>query len=730
MTTASKTGFPLSVVVLTIALAIGGIIYLVGNQLLHSTELTTYDMRLRAQGARVPAGQVVIAAIDEKSIARLGRWPWSRRTQANVIAKLDAMGARVIALDVFYSESENQKLLEHITRLESEQGYTTANSPYTSLKAQLGADTSLAEAISGSGKVILSIVFLMAEDEARALDAREVDRAFVDLKRDAIQIVHGSTDGTLDFPMAEPAGLLTNVAEIRRAARYTGHINAIPDDVDGTFRRTPLVIRYRKHFFPSADVQAVRSFGRTDEMALYTAKSGITGLAIGDELISTDEAGRALIHYYGPEKTMPTFSIADLVEDKVPVSRVKDKIVIVGPTAKGIGDIRVTPYGATFPGVEIRATVMQNLLDGDFINRPEWMRRLEIGLIATLGILLAWLLPRIGLWPGAALTLTLFAGYALIAVMLFRVQLIWLNVVYPSLLILVLFVSSTIAKYVSAEAGKRQIKSAFQHYVAPKIVDEIVDNIDRLRLGGEKRTLTVLFSDIRGFTSVSQSLAPEELVRLLNVYLTQMTEKVFKYEGLLDKYIGDAIMAIYGAPIYRDDHALLACRTALDMLVELRALQAQWREQGLPQLEIGIGINTGPMVVGNMGSRERFDYTVIGDAVNLGSRIEALNKTYGTHILLSEFTYEHVRHKFPHMREVDVAEIRGRQETVRIFELMPVDDGAALDWLPDFERAYRRLRDARYAEALPLFEQLSEDIGDSVSRYHMHYCRSRLSQAN
>ena len=166
-----------------------------------------------------------------------------------------------------------------------------------------------------------------------------------------------------------------------------------------------------------------------------------------------------------------------------------------------------------------------------------------------------------------------------------------------------------------------------------------------------------------------------------------------------------------------------------EMLQELRSLQVQWRQQGLPQLDIGIGINTGPMVVGNMGSRDRFDYTVIGDAVNLGSRIEALNKTYGTHILLSEFTYEHVRHEFPHIREVDIAAIRGRQEAVRIFELMPVEDGVPLDWVPDFERAYRRMRDARYADALPLFEQLSEQVADPVSRHHMHYCRSQLSQA-
>jgi adenylate cyclase len=718
MTTARKIGFGLTAVVL--------IMYLLGNQLLDVMELKTYDMRLRADGARVPAGQVTIAAIDEKSLARLGRWPWSRSTLAGLIERLDDMGARVIALDVFFSESQNQKLLQHIERLEAEHRFPGASSPYASLKQQLAADATLAQAIAASGRVVLSMVFLMSPDEAGALSKAEVDRLFEGMKRDAIAVVRDSGTGSLNFPMAEPAGLLANLPEIRAHARFSGHINSFPD-ADGTLRWAPLVIRYRNRFFPSADVQAVRVFERNDDLALYTADYGITDLGIGERLISTDEFGRALIHYYGPEKTIATFSIADVLDGGVAKKQIKDKIVVIGATAKGIGDIRVTPYGATFPGVEIRATIMQNLLDGDFINRPEWMGAVDVAAIALLGGLLAWLLPRMGFWGGTALTLALFASYVLLAIAVFRVQLVWLNVVYPSVVILVLFISSTILKYVSAESGKRQIKAAFQHYVAPKIVDEIIDNVDRLRLGGEKRTLTVLFSDIRGFTSVSQSLPPDDLVRLLNVYLTQMTEKVFKHDGLLDKYIGDAIMAVYGAPVYREDHALLACRTALDMLDELRALQAQWREQGLPQLEIGIGINTGPMVVGNMGSRDRFDYTVIGDAVNLGSRIEGLNKTYGTHILLSEFTYERVRNEFAHIREIDLAQVRGRQEPVKIFELMHANAGHSLDWLPQFERAYALLRAAKFGEALALFEQLSANVQDPVSRFHMHYCRERLS---
>jgi adenylate cyclase len=698
--------------------------YLLGNQLLDTIELKTYDMRLRSSPPAGPVKNVVIAAIDEKSLARLGRWPWSRRTLATLIKKLDALGARVIALDVFFAESENRKLLEQIQRLEGESGYSANSTPFAALKRALAADTKLADAIAESGHVVLSMVFLMSPGETRQIPPDEAQRVFNDVKAQAIRVT-GAGD-TADFSMPEPAGLLANVSDIRRAARYAGHINSIPD-LDGTLRWTPLVMRYQGYFFPSADVQAVRVFKQTDDIVLHTSEYGITGLGLGDRVIATDQFGRALIHYYGPEQTIPTFSVADVLDDRLDPAAVAGKIVVVGATAKGIGDIRVTPYGSAFPGAEIRASTIQNLIDDDFINRPPWIRLLDVANMLALAALLCWLLPRGRLATGAGLALALFVLYTAAAVLIFRTELLWLNIVYPAMLIAILFFSFTIAKYVSAETGKRQIKAAFQHYVAPKIVDEIIDNVDRLRLGGEKRTLTVLFSDIRGFTAVAQALAPEDLVRLLNVYLTQMSEKVFRHEGLLDKYIGDAIMAVYGAPIYREDHALLACRTALDMLAELRLLQADWKAQGLPLLDIGIGINTGPMVVGNMGSRDRFDYTVIGDAVNLGSRIENLNKTYGTRVLLSEFTYACVRGEFPHLREIDVTQVRGRREPVKIYELLPSEADSSLDWLPEFQHAYGLLRQQRYREAAAIFARLSETEHDAVSRYHWQHCQAHTT---
>jgi adenylate cyclase len=372
----------------------------------------------------------------------------------------------------------------------------------------------------------------------------------------------------------------------------------------------------------------------------------------------------------------------------------------------------------------VRASIVENLLEGHVLQRPDSMTAVDLAVIVLLGLALIWLLPRMGVSTGAMLALGALAGYLVFVKYMFDVQGLWLNVVYPSMLIAAAFASTTLVRYFSTEAEKRHIKAAFQFYVPPAVVDEIAADVGKLRLGGEKRDLTVLFSDIRGFTSMSEALAPEDLVKLLNVYFTEMTDKVFDHKGSLDKYIGDAIMAVYGAPIPAAEHPSLACRTALDMIRALDALRAQWKREGLPDVGIGIGINTGPMIVGNMGSVSRFNYTVVGDAVNLASRIESLNKTYGTSILLSEYTYEKVKDEFPHAREIDRVRVRGRAQVVGLYELIPEGRYEILDWLGEFGSAYKLLRSGEYVRAARRFEQLHARVGDPVSAYHAKACKT------
>ena len=707
---------------LLLALVLG--LYLFGNRLLDIIELKTYDMRQTMRQAPVSEPAVAIAAIDEKSLVALGRWPWSRATMARLVEQLDALGARVIAFDVFFSEAENRAALEQIERLEREQGISGENSPYARVKRALAADASFAKAIAKNGKVVLPMVFLMSQEEARHQNPAEAARALAAIQEQAVKLIRDRGDGRLDFPMPSVAGLIANLPELTAAARSIGHINSIPDARDGSVRWASLVLRHQGLFFPAADVQAVRLYLNDQMFALHTTGYGISGLQLGERFIPTDETGRALINFRGAARSFPTYSVADVLAGRIDTALLRDKIVLVGATAQGLGDYRSTPVGAVFPGVEIRANTIQNLIDGDFIQRPGWMFVFDVALMLTLGGLLVALLPHFGVRLSALVTFVLAGAYLLLAVIEFRTQLIWINVVYPAFLIVLLYVSSTLVHYFTAEREKRQIKGAFQHYVPVAVVDQILRNIDDLGLGGEKRELTVLFADIRGFTGIAESLSPEALVQLLNDYLTRMTEQVFRHEGLLDKYIGDAILAVYGAPIHHPDHAKRACRTALDMVRAARHMQIEQQGQGLPPFDLGIGINTGPMVVGNMGSKTRFDYTVIGDAVNLGSRIEALNKQYGTHILISEFTYNQVKDEFPQAREIDVTTVRGRQEPVRLYELLVPEHYAHFDWLPEFKRAYELFRADLHAQARPIFKKLGETFGDPVSRYYAERCQA------
>jgi adenylate cyclase len=370
------------------------------------------------------------------------------------------------------------------------------------------------------------------------------------------------------------------------------------------------------------------------------------------------------------------------------------------------------------------ASIIESLLQGDALQRPEWMMFVDAGMMIVMAFVLIALLPRLGVSGGGVLAAVLLAGYVALAIYLFDAEGLWLNLVYPALLAVLLFASATLVQYFFAFSEKRYLKLAFQHYVPPAVVEDLAADAGKLRLGGEKRELTVLFSDIRGFTTLSEGMEPEELVKLMNEYFTAMTQEVFRQRGSLDKYIGDAVMAVFGAPVAEPEHPRLACRAALGMVSALRTLQEQWRKAGKPSVDIGIGINTGPMVVGNMGSASRFNYTVVGDAVNLASRIESLNKTYGTNILVSETTYERVRDEFRAAREVDRVRVRGRTQPVRLYELIPEGRYATLEWLDEFRAAYDAMRAGDMARASAAFQALHAQHGDPVSAYH-----ARLRQA-
>ena len=353
----------------------------------------------------------------------------------------------------------------------------------------------------------------------------------------------------------------------------------------------------------------------------------------------------------------------------MPAEKFKDSIVLVGATAIGIYDMRITPFGVSFPGIEIHANVIDNILSQDFIQRPDWIVIFDLSILLLNGIILSFVIPRIRpLYTGMAVIA--FSGiYIFMNNYIFNNLNIWLTEVYPIFTIIFVSGSVTVFQFMTEEREKRKIGKAFSHYVSPSLVNEILKDPKKLVLGGEEKRLTCLFSDIRGFTTVSETLKPDALVKLINDYLTPMTDIVLKNDGTIDKYMGYAIMAFWGAPVWQEDHHVRACRTALEMMKKLDELQVVWQKAGIPKLAIGVGISTGRVTVGNMGSSTRFDYTIMGDTVNLGSRLEGLNKEYGTYIIVPKYTYEDVKAEFI-FRQIDMVKVKGKDRPIKIYELM------------------------------------------------------------
>jgi len=435
---------------------------------------------------------------------------------------------------------------------------------------------------------------------------------------------------------------------------------------------------------------------------------GVEGVQLGDRFIATDEVGQLLINYPGPPKTFTQVSVTDVLKGQVPAGVFKDRIVLVGATALGTYDLRNTPFSPLYPGTEVHASVIDNILTQGYMARPEWSKLFDLSAIVVLAALVGLALPRLSPLNGLGVTAGLFLVYVLFARWLFVTFHLWLNVVYPLVGLVGAYTALTAYYYLTEQRQRKIVKDTFRHYVAPLVVEEMLKDPRRLTLGGEVKTLTVLFSDLEGFTSYSERYAPNEMAEILGEYYNRMTEQIFVHRGTLKEYVGDELMAIFGAPLEQADHADRACAAALAMRDARLELAAEWAKIGRPKLRARTGINSGPMLVGNLGSKYRFAYGALGDQVNLGSRLEGLNKVYGTDILLGENTARLVERTFL-LREVDLVRVLGRAQPVRIYELIAtlgaprtLEHDKALKSYAAALEAYRR---KMWDEALILFEQ-------------------------
>jgi adenylate cyclase len=701
--------------------------------LLHNLEAKALDLRFQLRGAKSPSSPVALVVIDNRSIGALGRWPWSRRLFAEITRRLHAAGTKVIAFDLLLAEPETADEWALLRRLR--QTLPSLDIPSQALQLETleqllrqmentGApDAIFASAIREAGNVVLPFALTVG---ATSPDQHPVPPPAPPMIASAAYRILQNLEADRPPVALQGSRMLVPIEVIAHSASALGHVN-VAFDTDGAPRYDYPVMEYQGEYYPSLAIQVVRtSLGVKPEEVRVLFGDGIQ---LGTLPIPTDESMRLLVNYLGPPGTFPTYAFVDVLQGRIPAAAFRDAIVLIGGSASGLGDNFMTPFAGALSGVERHATVIDNILQQDVLHRRHSTAGIDLAAIVIVGLLVGWLSPKCPGYWGSVAALGLGGGYIAANVLAFTRTGVWVNLLFPLCAVVVNQSAITSFKYLTEERQKRLIRRAFQYYLDPTVVDQVSQNPQRLKLGGESRELTVLFSDIRNFSTIAECLSPEALVHLLNEYLTSMTRIVFRHHGLLDKYIGDGIMAVYGAPLQDPDHAYRASLSALEMLTELRVLQARWALQGLPLLNIGIGINTGLMVVGNMGSELRFDYTVMGDGVNVASRLEAANKEYGTNIIISESTWAQVRDRLT-SRELDIVRVKGKAQPTRIFEVLGraplASERAAM--VGAFEAGLLAYRAQRWEEAIQSFQQVLDAApGDPPSQLYIERCKTFMA---
>ncbi len=665
---------------------------LYGAGFLESFERKSYDQLCRLTAPSPAPKEIALITVDQGSLQAAQKqgisWPWPRQMYAPIVDFCSAAGAKAVAFDVLFTEPSSYGLED---------------------------DRLLAEALGKSRRSVLPI-FLSRQKRREG----EKDGGF--LERASIPLRDQSGRSPILYDSAIPPIPILTGSSLR-----LGNV-AIGPDEDGIYRRLPIVFSYRGHWIPALGFAVLQD--SPDPEPVILQKDGVSWKG---KRIPLDKREDFLLTYYGGDWDFPRFSAFNVIqsflalqEGKKPLYApqiFKDKIVFVGFTAPGLYDLKPTPIRSVNPGMAIHATLAANLIHGDFRTRASAQTNLILAAATAVALGIA-VLYLSGLWPLTILTLA--GGAALVFLIYFAFRLgLWLDGILLFSNLALSFAFSTAFSYVTEGRQRRQIRQMFSHYMSDLLIQDLLRNPAKLRLGGEKRILTVFFSDLAGFTSLSEKLNPEQVVFLLNRYLTAMTDIILASGGLIDKYEGDAIMAFWGAPLPQEDHALRACLAALENQSRLVQLRQEFEQMGLPAIHARIGLNTGEMIIGNMGSNQRFDFTVIGDSVNLASRLEGAGKEYGTFITLSEETYRQAGGQIE-VREIDLLKVKGKDRPVRIYELLAAkghldDRGRKIQQL--FAAGLEHYRRREWHQGISFFQEvLALNPNDGPARTFLGRC--------
>ncbi len=634
-----------------------------------SFSLRFNDINFDLQKKRINQ-DIVFLAIDEKSVNEYGRWPWKREILAEGISLLDQ--ADILLMDMIFSEPTNTY-----------------------------ADTLLSQSFENINASVCG--FFLREKSTQTITTDEI-QTLEDSALDLLQsqVAQYKKPSFIASPFAE-----LNILPILQSCTLSGSFTTLPEN-DGLMRSYPLAVYYENFLYPSLAVQGLRLKFDSD-----VQRVNANTVSLADREIHLNPNGFIRLNFYD-RKEYKIISFLDLMQGKISPDIFKNKIVILGITEVGAGDVVSTPVGMMY-GPLLHYTFISNFLENHLIVEYENITTLLVILMVLLPLLLILFVKEVKI--RTVINITTYILIYIIVRYLFISQMIYIDLFYPlTSLILSIIVIEGIA-FRRQEKSSRFIKDAFSAYLSADLLDQLIKNPKTLTLGGENKELSILFSDIRGFTSISESMNASSLVTLLNRYFTPMTQSVMQHKGMLDKYIGDAVMAFFNAPVDVVDHADQACFTALDMINKLNNLNKQLKEEGTPPINIGIGINSAEVVVGNMGSDSRFNYTIMGDGVNLSSRIEGLTKNYGVNILITEFTVVKLTHEFIY-RKIEPVAVKGKNEAVLIYELMPTTEETKKIKIM-YDEALDSYINNDLNHAKELFNKLIKEYDDSLSKYFM-----------
>jgi len=648
----------------------------------------------------LPASQdIVIIDIDEKSLKKEGQWPWSRNKVAQLIQNLSDAEVGIIGLDIVFSEPDK-------------------SSPHR-IAAQLQCDTSVVDDYDA----------ILANTIANTPTIGGYFYTFstpYSTRSPLIPAVFVTKGKSGQEYLINPTNLVLNIPIIQDAFYSSGFFNNTPDE-GGMIRRVPLLMRYDMSLYPSLALEMVRIYTGEKRVIFNNKHSGMESISMGALQIPTDRFARLVVNFRGAGHSYKYISAADILEHNFKPEEIAGKFVLVGTSAVGLADLRATPFDTLMPGVEVHASIIDNLINQDFLSLTEDPETIDLLLIIASVLLTFLILYALNVWLMIPVFLgLLFAQYLFFMEMLFTHGIV-LNILFPAAGLLASFVTVLLLDYIVSLRQKREIMAVFAKKVSKNVMDDLIKNSSDTLLTPRNKEVTVFFSDIRSFTSISEKLAdPKRVILMLNAYMTPMVENITKYQGTVDKFIGDAVMAYWNAPTAVQNHADQALLSALEQQDMLKEMNGELYKTFGVHIAIGIGIHTGEVTIGEMGSAGRSDYTIIGDNVNLASRLEGLNKLYGSSIIISSSTKDALQGSYL-LRSLDIVKVKGKKSAVEIFEVLLKGHSITDEALKNYQQALDNYRNAKVHEALSIFEKLQTDAPATLYALYIERCQEALS---